>query len=126
MDEKTVFCKIKSGEGQEWGRAGVGKGEWGRASGEGRVGQGQGQWERKSGSISETVCIKFVFPIAILHLPFPTPALPHYSRRVILLTPAINCPSECYHASTCSVCWSVFLSLPLAILTKKSVLTFAL
>ena len=63
--------KGRSGEGR------VGKGEWGRASGEGRVGQGQGQWGRKSGSISETVCIKLVFPIAILHFPFPTPALPH-------------------------------------------------
>ena len=43
MDEKNVFCKIKSGEGQEWGRAGVGKGR----SGEGRV--GKGEWGRGRG-----------------------------------------------------------------------------
>ena len=44
MDEKNVFCKIKSGEGQEWGRAGVGKGEWGRASWAGAGAVGEEEW----------------------------------------------------------------------------------
>ena len=106
MDEKNVFCKIKSGEGQEWGRAGVGKGEWGRASGEGRV--GKGEWGRGRGSgggrvaqfqrlSASNLCFPMPFCISPSPLlPFPTPALPH------------SCPSPLQKGNIVNNCHSLF------------------